>query len=254
MTPPSTNTVYVVTGANRGIGLGLFKSLLARPSTTVIGTVRTSDARAFLIADMAGVMLGHQSSFEVVQLDLSTAPDPQKVRSLFAVPHVDVLINNAAVSPPMKRAVETSTDELRFAFEINTIAPLAFFQGLWPLMKLSPSPAGPKLIMMTSSVGSISLQEVPAGGAYGPSKAALNWLACTLHHQHEADKLVSVALHPGWVQTRMGIFSATEWNYAAGPPQTLDDSVQGILKIIDGATRETFSGKFVSFTGEEILW
>ncbi|KAL4863357.1 hypothetical protein BDV12DRAFT_202200 [Aspergillus spectabilis] len=107
---------------------------------------------------------------------------------------------------------------------------------------------------MSSSVGSIGDQEPVPGGAYGPSKAAGNWLTRALHLQHSASGLVSVALHPGWVQTALGELAARDWKYDAGPPETVENSVTGILAVIDGATRETASGKFLTYTGQELAW
>ncbi|KAF4470801.1 aps10 [Fusarium albosuccineum] len=243
---PEKNTVYVVTGANRGIGLGLVKALLSRPSTTVVATVRSDDAAASLKADIASVTKGDQSTLDVVKLDLSTAPTPEQVRNAITVDHVDVLINNAGFSPPMNPAVETTADELRAAFETNTIGSLMVFQGLWPLLQKS---AAPKVINVTSSVGCITHQEAP-GGSYGPSKAALNWLTRALHTQNEG--LVAVALHPGWVKTRMGELCANDWGFPNAPFETIEGCVEGMLQIIDGATREKFSGKFVTYKGQEL--
>ncbi|KAL2867840.1 SDR family oxidoreductase [Aspergillus lucknowensis] len=257
MSPSPTSSVWVVTGASSGIGLGLVKALLARPSTTVIASVRGNDAAATLKAEAEGVMLGHHSSLHVVKLDFSPAISPETVREAFtsAVPsvrHIDVLINNAAFSTTMTPAATTTAEDLRACFEVNTIAPLLVFQGLWPLLQKSAT--NPKLITITSSVGSIGAQEAVPGGAYGPSKAATNWLTKALHHQHEADGLIAFALHPGWVQTRMGHLAARDWNYAAGPPETVDNSVKGILTVIDGATRPESSGKFLLYTGQEWPW
>ncbi|KAK2777677.1 hypothetical protein FQN53_002128, partial [Emmonsiellopsis sp. PD_33] len=39
-TPPTTT--YAITGANRGLGLGLVKTYLSRPNTSVIAIVRNS--------------------------------------------------------------------------------------------------------------------------------------------------------------------------------------------------------------------
>ena len=95
---------------------------------------------------------------------------------------------------------ETSAEDLRESFETNTIAPLMVFQAFWPLMQKSA--ATPKLVMTTSSVGSITQMEPMPGGAYGPTKAALNWITKSLHHQHE--RLIAIALHPGWGQDAHG--------------------------------------------------
>ncbi|KAL3457158.1 hypothetical protein BJX64DRAFT_269364 [Aspergillus heterothallicus] len=251
-----SSSVWVVTGANRGIGLGLVKELVARPSTTVIATVRNDEAAASLSSEP--ITPGPQSSLHILQLDFSTAVSPEVIRERVAaaapsVDHIDVLINNAGCSTFMNTAIETTADDLRTCFEVNSIAPLLVFQALWPL--LQKATGSPKYISISSSVGSISRQERVPGGAYGPSKAANNWLTMALHLQHEASGLISIALQPGWVQTDMGNTAAKDWNYAPGPPETVDNSVKGILTIIDGATREKASGKFLNYAGDmEIPW
>ncbi|KAL6355412.1 hypothetical protein LRP88_11001 [Fusarium phalaenopsidis] len=248
MTAENNNTVYVVTGANRGIGLGLVKTLLSRPSVTVVASVRNDDAATSLKSDTDSVTKGENTSLIIVKLDFSNALAPEQIRDAFTVDHIDILINNAAFSPSMTLAAETTADNLRAAFEINTIGPLTVFQGLWPLLRKSTAP---KVINVTSSVGCITIQEGP-GGAYGPSKAALNWLTRALHMQNQG--LVAVALHPGWVQTRMGELCARDWGFPGSPPETIEGSVEGMVQIIDEATREKYSGKFVTYKGQELPW
>lgn len=250
----SSNTVCVVTGGNRGLGLCLVKSLLARPSTTVIASVRNEEAAVSLKAETQSVNAGDKSNLHILQLDFSTAIAPETVIETFNaatnVDHIDVLICNAGYATSMVPAALTSAEDLRASFETNTIAPLLVFQGLWPL--LQKSTAAPKFINMSSSVGSIGGQEPVPGGAYGPSRAAGNWITRALHVQHE--NLVAVALHPGWVQTRAGEFVAQQWGYAPGPPETVENSVKGMLQVIDGATREGTSGKFITYQGKELVW
>ncbi|KAJ3129445.1 hypothetical protein HK100_008617 [Physocladia obscura] len=249
----TTNAVYIVTGSNRGLGLGLIKELLVRPNTTVIGTVRSEEAAAGLKQETANAVTGNGSSLHIVQLNFSAAIAPEKIRETISatnVDHVDVLINNAGGAQPMTRAGETTADDLRAAFEVNTIAPLMVFQAVWPLLQKS---SAPKLVMVTSSVGSISEMEPVPGGAYGPSRAAQNWLTKALHLENKDSGLISIALHPGWVQTRAGQFVADQWGFANGPPDTIESSVQGMLKVIDGATKDT-SGKFITQKGEILGW
>jgi NAD(P)-dependent dehydrogenase (short-subunit alcohol dehydrogenase family) len=154
----------------------------------------------------------------------------------------------------MVPTIIVTAKQLEECFQVNSIAPLITFQALWPLMNhvATPNTASPKLIVLSSSMGSMGDMESFPGGAYGPSKAAVNYIVKSLHMQMA--RLVSVALHPGFVQTDMGNMAAKEWNYAAGPDCTVEDSVQGILKVVDEATRENVSGKFIEQTGAEIPW
>ncbi|KAK8126935.1 uncharacterized protein PG998_002694 [Apiospora kogelbergensis] len=243
MTSPN-DTVYLVTGANRGIGLGLVKALLARPDTTVIATVRDAATAAALrdeLAPLSTVAAGEATRAHVAVLDLSTAPTAAQVLAALppaaAVPRVDVLVNNAGRMAPMVPIAAAAAADLRAAFETNAIAPLA----------------PPKVVMVSSTVGGIADQEAP-GGAYGASKAALNWITRALHVENAAAGLVAVALHPGWVQTRAGAHAAEAWGYQGELPETVEGCVKGMLEVIDGATRENVSGRFVTYKGKELAW
>ena len=122
----ANNTVYVVTGANRGLGLGLTKSLLARPSTTVVATVRNDEAAASLEADVAGIATANNTTLHVMKLDFTTAVPPEQILEAFnastggAVTHIDVLICNAGFAPPFVPNVEVRAEDLRAAFETNS--------------------------------------------------------------------------------------------------------------------------------------
>lgn len=107
------------------------------------------------------------------------------------------------------------------------------------------------MVNVSSSVGCITYHEVVAG-AYGPSKAALNWLTRALHLQNEG--LVAFALHPGFVNTEMGESAATEWGFPHAMLEGVEEAVKGSLGIIDTSTRGNVSGKFVSYKGQEIPW
>ncbi|XHF98719.1 hypothetical protein AWENTII_002258 [Aspergillus wentii] len=249
--------IYLVTGANRGLGLGLVKALIARPSATVIATVRTDDAAATLKSEIT--IRDNNSILHILTLDFTTAIPPSQIQSSLAplnISHIDVLICNAGHIAPMHTALETSASDLRASFETNTIAPLLVFQACWPLLQSSPT-GQPKAIMLSSSVGSITSQEPFPGGAYGASRAAGNWLTRALHLQNEESGLVAVALHPGWVKTRAGEFAASEWGVGEMGEKfmvSVEESVRGMLAVIDGASRETVSGRFVSYTGDVLEW
>jgi len=266
MSAAMDNTVYVVTGANRGLGLGLVQSLLARPQHTVVATVRSEQAKHVLEDEVKSISTGTGSKLEIIQYDFSTAIDPREVESNFAklgMQHIDVLVLNAGGAQPMVPPSETTAEDLRADFETNTIAPLLVFQGLKHYLLRAKSM--PKLIWVTSSVGSIADMDPFGGGAYGPSRAAQNWLARSIHLEFNGTKgntrLIAIPLHPGWVQTRAGQFVVDQWQSALKainydiekPPTTLEESVCGMIRVIDNATEEQ-SGQFLTYEGKTLPW
>lgn len=260
------NAVWFITGANRGIGLALALALLGRPRTTVVGTVRTPSARAALTAATSSATLGASSALILLELDFAAAPDPATVRAAFDaatagrdVAAVDALVLNAGTATGFPPILETTADELRRCFEVNAIAPLAVAQALWPLLEASG--AG-KVVAVSSSVGSIGGIEGAPGGAYGASKAALNWLVRSLYKEQKAPvegegagrkKVWVAAVHPGWVKTEMGEWAAREWGYEGELPNKMDECVEGMLKLTDAA-EEKYAGTFVTFGGQNLPW
>jgi NAD(P)-dependent dehydrogenase (short-subunit alcohol dehydrogenase family) len=272
------STVYVVTGANRGIGLGLVTSLLSRPHTVIIGTVRSAQAHKQLADAAESLPKGDGSTLYIAQVDYSTVPGPEAIRKSIdeatagEITHVDVLICNAGYADSMRPVLETTAAQMREHFDINTIGPLMTFQALWPYMQqdarsrkdnttaaaaaAAAAAAVPaKFILISSSVGSIGMMEPLPGGAYGPSKAAANWIAKAIHEQYSEQGIVSVAIHPGFIATGMGRGACESWKLPVEmAADTVENSVRGLLEVIGGATKEGVSGKFVTQKGQELGW
>ena len=59
-----------------------------------------------------------------------------------------------------------------------------------------------------------------------------------------AEGFICTVLHPGWVQTDMG---------GPGAPVTREDSIRGMLGVIDGLDAAA-SGRFFDFTGAPVPW
>ncbi|KKZ68197.1 hypothetical protein EMCG_06159 [[Emmonsia] crescens] len=268
----TTNTVYAITGANRGIGLGLVKTYLSRPNTTVIGIVRNSAGTSMLrdATSTATATRGTNSILYTVEIDFSDptiSNVPEKIRELVLtgtqnISHINTLILSAATQTPMVPTLSITAADLSKCIEVNTVAPLMTFQALWPLLHAAEGPK--KFIMISSSLASIGVQEPFAGSAYAMSKVAMNWATKSLHEQIEAGEgLVSVVVHPGWVMTDMGVEAAGNWKMdvtemvKGGFMITLDQALPGLVGVIDGATRERDGGKFITgATGSrtEVPW
>ncbi|KAK3116002.1 hypothetical protein LTR53_004116 [Teratosphaeriaceae sp. CCFEE 6253] len=246
----STDMVYMVTGANRGLGLGFCKALLLRPLTTVVATVRDpSNAH-----DLRALQCAEGSRLIVAEIDGFCPKDPTRVveelQTTHGLTHLDTVIANAGIESWFGPAASIPLDQLREHFEVNALAPLALFQATWPLLQRSTNPKFVPISSRLGSVTEIARVQNPAA-AYGASKAMLNYLTCRMHHENAG--LVAFPMSPGFVQTDMGNAGARK----AGMKQavfTVEQSVGGMLRTIDDATREKHGGTFQSWDGTTFDW
>lgn len=122
---------------------------------------------------------------------------------------LDVLINNAGITaggPQMPTTVEL--DRVRAAVEINVIGVIRVTNAMLPLLRDS---ASPRIVNMSSSTGSLTLQTSggetgPIAVAYAPSKSFVN--AVTVQYAKElADTSILInAACPGFTATDLNSF------------------------------------------------
>lgn len=243
---------YLITGANRGIGLGLAAHYLSVPNTTVIATARNIDSAFELL------QLNHHASSRLVPLQLDNL-DPSsitsaiaKITSKFNITAIDVVIANAGIGSYWGPALTTPLDEFARHFAVNATGTLALFQAVYPLLEKSTSKEK-KFIPIGTPVGSMTeMENYPLGStAYGASKAALHFLTRKIHFENEG--LCVFPLAPGWVQTDMGKGAANSIGMEDAPV-TMEQSIAGLSKTIDNATRETLGGVCASFDGKIHAW
>ena len=218
---------FLVTGANRGIGLEYCRQLKARGDDGVAVCRQVSDELEDLgVRVEAGLELSDSQAID----DL--------VQRLDGLP-LDGVILNAGILQSMG-LMDLDPDGIRRQFEVNALAPLLLARALVDQM-----PSGAKLVLMTSRMGSID--DNSSGGSYGyrMSKVALNMAGKSLAIDLEPRGIAVAILHPGLVRTRM-----IRFNPSGIPPE---QSVKGLLARIDGLTLAT-SGSFWHANGELLPW
>ena len=89
-------------------------------------------------------------------------------------------------------------------------------------------------------------------GVYGPTKSVLCWYSVRINAEDEW--LTPFVLDPGWVQTDMGNEAARAWGLGETAPIELNESVDGMYKVVTTATKEVHGGKCVLYTGEVLEW
>ncbi|WP_194438797.1 SDR family oxidoreductase [Vibrio fluminensis] len=224
----------LITGANRGIGLGFVHHYLAQ-GATVHATYRNINSAEPLLA------LAHKhTNLHCHCLDIT---DYDKFEQLSAtIGRLDLLINNAGYYGPKGYGFgNTDINEWRKVFEINAIAPLKLVEALHFNLTQSDSPT---IACLSSKVGSMTENTSGGGYIYRSSKAALNSVVKSLSNDLSPQGFTVVALHPGWVQTEMG-----------GPNALIDvaTSVNGLTQVIANFTQAQ-SGQFINFDGSQIPW
>lgn len=219
--------VYLVTGANRGIGYEYCRQLQAR-GETVIAVCRTISEEL--------KQLGVQVEAEI---DITSDASVAELRNHLGDTAIAVLINNAGI---LQRVTleNLDFDSIRQQFEVNALSALRVTHALLPNLK-----AGSKIVLMTSRMGSIADNTSGSSYGYRMSKVALSMAGKSLAHDLKPRGVAVAILHPGLVQTRMT-------NFTSGGI-TPEESVQGLLARIDELTLEN-TGTFWHANGEVLPW
>src|SRR5690606_1637206 len=106
-------------------------------------------------------------------------------------PSVDTVINNAGTSGESADFERLSLEEILRTFNVNVVGAMRITRALLPFLRKSQSP---KVIHVTSLMGSIA--DNGSGGSYGyrMSKAALNMFHKSL--AVDFPEIISLAVHP----------------------------------------------------------
>lgn len=233
----SESRVALVTGGNKGIGFEICRQLASR-GWKVLLTARSADKGRAACEEL--VAAGGDVVFQ--PLDVTRAQDVDRVRQYVEreLGRLDVLLNNAAVSPELgKAATQVDMATVRAIFETNLMGPWMLSLAVVPLMKRA---GGGRIINVSSGKGSFTklAADFPA---YRVSKTALNAFTVVLADELRSANIEVIAVTPGWVRTHLGGVRA---------PRSVEEGALGAVWL---ATREgeALSGKFFR-DREEFPW
>ncbi|MAY74099.1 MAG: hypothetical protein CMJ31_05105 [Phycisphaerae bacterium] len=224
---------FLITGANRGLGLEAARQLIAG-SHAVIATARDPASATDLRATGAEVHCCDVAD----QSSVRTLADQLDGRA------IDVLVNNAGMFPDRGVGLlDLDAEAAAETFRVNSVGPLIVTRALLPNLRLGERRL---LINVSSNGGSLTLTaaEGARSYAYRASKAALNLLNIVMAGELRPVGVACVAMHPGWARTDMGGDDA---------PLGVAESVAAMLRTWERLSMHE-SGRFVDREGVELPW
>lgn len=218
-------TTYVITGANRGIGLEMCRQLIQQNHNVIAVCRQPSEELKNLDVRIE------------TEIDVSDAKSAAELAKRLQNIEIDVLINNAGILR-YESLDDMNFEQISEQFEVNALAPLRFTHALLPNLH-----TGSKIIFITSRMG--SLGDNTSGSRYGyrMSKAALNIASISLSHDLKAREISIGIFHPGMVSTDMTAHQ--------GIP--VEESVRQLLLRTNELDLHN-SGQFRHANGEILPW
>ena len=272
MAAMSAPRTVLVTGASRGIGLEVCRSLASEPCTRVVVCARTAAAAAEAARNIA--CAGGVPPVPL-QLDVSDAQSidscPQRLRDA-GIATLNTLVNNAGV-------YETGWSRQSFdaCVQTNFLGPVRLTLALLPMM----APGAATVVNVGSGLGELkwlqnsnyhklvananelaALERIsfdpddilgtflsPGGrslqvGCYMLSKAMLGRSTVLLAAQLSGGGVRVACVEPGWVRTDMGTQDA---------PRSVEQGASSVLRLVN-AGEPWPNGKFISADGDELEW
>lgn len=225
----------LITGANKGIGFAIAKSLGKQGWHVIIGA-RNKDRAEAAVAQLKEADVG---IVDYVLIDLSASETIEQavkaVQSDFS--DIDLLINNAGIPGGHGSSLTESVEDLQATMQVNFFGTFQLTQGLLPILEENHG----RIVNIT-----IPTDPNPFWNpfAYKSTKAAQNVMmqALAIDFEKENKNLETFSIHPGPTTTDLN------GNITAEGFHTPDDVAEKITAILlDGSTHQ---GEFLEIYGE----
>ena len=185
-----TGKVAVVTGASKGIGAAIAKSLAAEGASVVVNYVSSKAGGDAVV----GVITAAGGKAVAVQGDVSKAAEAQGIvdAAIQNYGRLDILVNNSGVYEfgPIEGITE---DGFHRMFNVNVLGLLLTTQAAAKHLS-----EGASVINIGSSITSLN---PPATAVYTASKAAVDAITSVFSKEFGAKKIRVNSINPGIVET-----------------------------------------------------
>ncbi|HEY0464760.1 MAG TPA: SDR family oxidoreductase [Polyangiaceae bacterium] len=199
----STRKTALITGANKGIGREIARQLGHQGYSVWLGC---RDAERGEQA--AGELRKEGLDARALALDVTNDASVKAAALTYGKTSdtLDVLVNNAGVATGGYAAPsDASLDDMRALYEVNVFGAVRVTQGFVPFLRKAGQG---RIVMMSSSLGSIGEQLDMTSGTYGvnllgynSSKSALNMITVSFAKELLAYGIKVNAANPGYVAT-----------------------------------------------------
>ncbi len=207
------DSVSLVTGANRGLGLAFARALLAGGARKVYAAAR----------DPASVTL---PGVEAIRLDVTR---PEEVDAAArTLGDVTLLVNNAGISRGSGFLGDDGLLAVRAEFDTNFFGPLQMSRAFAPILARN---GGGAIVNVLSALSWVSF---PTSSTYSASKAAAWSLSNGLRHELRGQGTQVLALHVGFMDTDMV-------RHIAAPKSKPEDVVAQTLAALEAGKSEVLA-------------
>ncbi|WP_459549857.1 SDR family oxidoreductase [Nocardia sp. X0981] len=200
-----TTKVALVTGANKGIGFAIAQGLGAIGCTVAVGARDASRCAAAVERLRATGIDAFGVALDVTSEDSVTAAAEAIERT---AGRLDVLVNNAGIGGRTDGGAQDPTtldiDIARTVLDTNVFGVVRVTNAMLPLLRRAESP---RIVNVSSNMGSLTLRTGPIMAAYAPSKSMLNSITVQYARRFAETNIVVNACCPGYVATDFTGFS-----------------------------------------------
>ncbi|PAV64645.1 hypothetical protein WR25_01912 [Diploscapter pachys] len=204
----------LVTGSSRGIGFGLVQKFLESDKVGLVIAASRPSATSELLTIKNKKL--HLVTLDVTDDD-SIVKAVEQVDQIVGQKGLTILVNNAGILQGYGFTDKPNRDVVNQTFDTNITSPMMMAQYFYPLLKRAAdsqpgntfSSSRAAIVNISSILGSIQLAQPSDNGIkklldYSVSKAGVNMVSRILSKDLEKDGIMCTAVHPGWIQTRMG--------------------------------------------------